>query len=57
MGDAYGHGECCAQSYTEAVKWYKVAASKGSPDALYNLAKCYQRGPESLILTLIGCAL
>ena len=40
----YDEGHGVAQSYTEAVKYYKLAANQGDADAQYNLALCYEYG-------------
>lgn len=41
---AYEQGKGVAQSYEEAVKWYRKAADQGYADAQYNLGGCYCRG-------------
>lgn len=41
---AYIQGEGVAQSYEEAVKWYRKAADQGDANAQYNLGVCYDRG-------------
>jgi len=33
-----------AQSYEEAVKWYRLAAAQGDAGALFNLGGCYANG-------------
>jgi len=33
-----------AQSYDEAVKWWRLAAAQGETDALFNLGLCYTSG-------------
>jgi len=38
------NGKGVAQSYDKAVKWYRLAAAQGLPDALYNLGMCYEYG-------------
>jgi TPR repeat protein len=38
-------GKGVAQSFEEAVRWYRLAAAEGHADALYNLGACYANGP------------
>jgi len=33
-----------AQSFDEAVRWWRLAAAQGQPDALYGLGVCYEDG-------------
>ena len=33
-----------AQSYEEAVKWYRKSADQGDADAQFNLGVCYDNG-------------
>ena len=40
----YYEGKGVAQNYTEAVRWYKLAAAQGLPKAQYNLAMMYGKG-------------
>jgi hypothetical protein len=44
LGYLFYEGKGVAQSYDEALKWYRLAAAQGDPDALYNLACCYVDG-------------
>ncbi len=44
LGLAYYWGSGVAQSYAEAVKWYRKAAEQGNADAQYNLGVCYTEG-------------
>jgi hypothetical protein len=39
----YG-GKGVAQSYDEAVKWYRLAAAQGYAEALFNIAACHYYG-------------
>lgn len=44
--DVYQKGEACyeADSYAEAVKWYRKAAELGHPEAMRRLGVCYAKG-------------
>lgn len=44
VGMCYYSGEGVTQSYTEAVKWYHMAAVHGNVNAQYDLACCYHTG-------------
>ena len=44
LGSKYYYGRGVPQDFTEAVKWYRMAAEKGSADAQYNLGVCYRNG-------------
>jgi len=39
---------CCgngvAQDYTEALRWWQLAAAQGFPAALYYAARCHENG-------------
>ncbi len=37
IGNNYYYGDSVAQDYNEAVKWYRLAADKGHPDAITKL--------------------
>jgi len=40
----YEHGNGVLQDYTEAIKWYKLAAAKKDSGALNNLGYLYHNG-------------
>jgi TPR repeat protein len=40
----YQRGEGVEQDYSEAVRWFRLAAEQGDPDAQYNLATMYDQG-------------
>jgi TPR repeat protein len=40
----YDEGKGVPQDYTEAVKWYRLAAEHGYPDAKFNLGTMYGDG-------------
>jgi TPR repeat protein len=40
----YYQGRGVPQDYTEAVKWYRLAAEQGYADAQYNLVAMYANG-------------
>jgi hypothetical protein len=40
----YEDGSGVPRDYTEAVKWYRLAAQQGDPDAQLNLGKMYELG-------------
>ena len=40
----YDDGTGVTQDYKEAVKWYKLAAEKGTPIAQYSLGMMYEEG-------------
>ena len=44
LADAYSNGQGVAQSYAEAVKWYRLAAQQGDASAQYNLGVMYDNG-------------
>ncbi|MDY3736694.1 MAG: tetratricopeptide repeat protein, partial [Sodaliphilus sp.] len=44
LGNLYAEGKGVSQSYTEAVKWYRLAAEQGDADAQYYLGVCYATG-------------
>ncbi len=44
LGACYYLGEVVAQSYPEAVKWYRKAAAQGNASAQYLLGSCYHYG-------------
>jgi hypothetical protein len=51
-------GRGVAQSHEEAVKWLRLAAAQGEPNALYNLSLCYAHGhgaPQDLDEALKLC--
>ena len=44
IADGYYRGDGVAQDYTEAAKWYRLAADQGSGDAQSNLGNMYRWG-------------
>ena len=42
LGDLYYFGRGVAQDYVEAVKWYRLSADQGNPDAQYKLGSMYE---------------
>lgn len=44
MGALYWHGTDVPQSYEEAVRWSRYAANQGQPEAMLDLAECYNKG-------------
>ena len=40
----YGLGQGVERDYTEARKWYRLAADKGQSNALYSLGLIYKEG-------------
>jgi TPR repeat protein len=40
----YANGQCGAQDYAEAVRWYRKGAEQGDATAQFNLGLMYQRG-------------
>jgi hypothetical protein len=46
----FSSGSGVAQSYEEAVRWWRLAAAQGVAEALYKLGGCYEDslGPEDL---------
>ncbi|MEG2728313.1 MAG: tetratricopeptide repeat protein, partial [Mucinivorans sp.] len=40
----YDIGQGVTQDYTEAAKWYRLAAEQGYAKAQYNLGLCYNKG-------------
>ncbi|MCR5600980.1 MAG: sel1 repeat family protein [Ruminococcus sp.] len=44
LGNMYLHGTGIEHSPEKAIQWFKKAAEKDYPPALYNLAYCYQHG-------------
>lgn len=44
MGVCYHKGEGVSQDYTEAAKWYRLAADQGYASAQCNLGNCYLNG-------------
>jgi TPR repeat protein len=51
QGNRYYSGDGVEQSYTEAVKWYRLSAEQGYAPAQYNLGICYKKGygvPKSI---------
>jgi TPR repeat protein len=40
----YAEGRGVPQDFTEAVKWYRLPAERGHPQAQYNLALSYAKG-------------
>ena len=44
MGACYANGNGISQSYTEAVKWFRLAAEQGVAEAQFNLGVCYYFG-------------
>lgn len=43
-GDEYYYGRGVTKNYTEAIKWYKLAANKGYGKAMYDLGFMYRKG-------------
>jgi TPR repeat protein len=43
-GDVDAQRDGRPKNMAEAVKWYRKAARKGHVEAMYNLAKCYEKG-------------
>jgi len=43
-GYAYSNGEGVPQNYTEAMKWYLLAAEQGNSESQYNLGIMYDNG-------------
>ena len=44
LGYLYETGVGVAQSWADAVKWYRQAVEESEPRAQYNLAWCYEHG-------------
>lgn len=44
LGVRFFTGQGAPQSYTEAVKYFELAANEGHPAAQYNLGLCYENG-------------
>ncbi|MQN39338.1 sel1 repeat family protein, partial [Prevotella copri] len=44
LGVCYNNGRGVAQSYEEAVKWYRKSADQGDSAAQFNLGCCYENG-------------
>ena len=44
LGFGTGNGEGVAQDYSEAMKWYHLAAAQGLADAQFNLGLMYANG-------------
>ncbi len=44
LGVCYENGNGVTPSYTEAAKWYRLAAEKGHSCAQYNMGCCYWNG-------------
>ena len=44
MGVCYAKGYGVTQDYTEAVKYYRLAAQQGYASAQINLGVCYEKG-------------
>ena len=44
LGNRYYIGDGVEKSYTEAVKWYRLAADQGYAGAQCNLGYCYEHG-------------
>jgi hypothetical protein len=40
----YDRGECVAQDFTKAAKWYRAAAEQGLAQAQHNLGVFYEHG-------------
>jgi TPR repeat protein len=43
-GEKYRYGKGVPQNYTEAIKWFRMAAEKGHAKAQYSLGSCYLSG-------------
>ena len=44
LGVEYHQGNSLAQSFYDAVRWYRKAAAKGHPFAMLNMNTCYRTG-------------
>ena len=44
VGKCYGTGDGVGKDEAEAVKWYRMAAERGSSDAMFELVRCYTFG-------------
>lgn len=44
IGISYARGTELAQDYTKAAYWYREAAERNNPDAIYSLAELYREG-------------
>lgn len=44
LGQMYREGQGVVKDYSEAAKWYKLAAVQGLPNAQYNLGQMYIKG-------------
>jgi TPR repeat protein len=44
LGDLYLKGEVVTNSYTEAAKWFRMAAAKNNPEGEFGLAQLYDAG-------------
>ncbi len=44
LAHAYETGRGTRQSYSEAVRWYKLSADQGLPQAQFGLARLYEDG-------------
>jgi uncharacterized protein len=44
LGVRYHEGQGVPQSYTEAIRWFKLSADQGNPDAEFNLGVMYEKG-------------
>lgn len=44
LGNRYANGDGIKQSFSEAVKYYRIAAEQGDPEGQCNLAVSYYRG-------------
>jgi len=42
LGFCYHEGRGVAQNYTEAIKWYHIAANQGNAESQFNLGTCYE---------------
>ena len=44
LGVVFAQGQGVPQDYTEAIKWYLLAAQQGNTDAQFNLGLMYTQG-------------
>ncbi|MBT6509262.1 MAG: sel1 repeat family protein, partial [Rhodospirillaceae bacterium] len=44
LGDIYYYGDGVEQDFTQAVKWFRLAADQDYPDAQHNLGEMYFNG-------------
>lgn len=44
LGDIYYYGDGVTKDYEEALKWFRLAADQGYPDAQHNMGEMYFNG-------------